>query len=120
MPILHVPLDLALHEAGANRKGKRSWERYIHDLIARDLSAATGNPTQGKAPVATPTAIALDAADRHVKTAPVEPAATTTCGALRSADEILRDLGHADFQGGVLVSASASLTGAAVVTAEVE
>jgi hypothetical protein len=103
------------------RKGKRSWERYIHELIARDIDGtrtptpalpAEPAPKAPRAPVVGAVVAPPVVADVAESCAPRDP--------WISADEILRDSGEEDFQGGIPVGAGATLSGSATLTAKSE
>ena len=112
-------LGRSLRDAGA--EALLAWS----DEHADSLRAVAGVPKAsdqlalGPPPPPNPVPVVPDVAASPVTAPLVEAGPTTAHSSVRS-DEFLRDLGHAGFQNGIALSASAALCGAAVVSAEVE
>jgi hypothetical protein len=116
MPILHVPFDPDLHEAAKGRKGKRSWEAYIRALVQQDVESpvVAGPVVQGPAVPAATTV--FDVAPNGTARLPAEPSSTSPAAFRSTSDELLREAGYPNYQDGIVLLASATLIGAAVVT----
>lgn len=123
MSILHIPLHPDLRSRAVARKAGRSWETYVNELIRFDVTTSDAPPVpppqagalrHALEPVPVEAALA-----RRVAPAAAEPTISTPL-ITRTADEILRDEGHPDYQNGIKLFASAILEGAAIVMAQVE
>jgi hypothetical protein len=99
----------------------RLWVQQRRSARAIAVSPAGAVPVQRPGPwPQQATTTVPGGTDRHIERSPVEPAPTGASMLARSADEVLRDLGHPGFQGGITVTASASLIGEATIAATVE
>jgi hypothetical protein len=125
-----------VYEHASRAKGARTWDDHLAAVLGSAHSAAAGTETVAPGlhlpqpstlgrPAAPPLDLSASTAPTvvEVTTEPnnapsVEP--PTPLDRWRTADEIMRDQGHAEYQHGVLIGVGALLAGAASVSARGE
>jgi len=128
---LHVPLDSAtLLRFGTTAAARgitikvaaaEAVSAWVHAHSDAVRAVADGRAPTTKAvlrqPPPTPVPIVVDAAAKPILAPPAQSPTGEPGGAWPSADEILRESGHQDYQSGIVLQASALIRGAAAVTA---